>query len=223
MLRRVFQRAYAVITQEGVPGVISRVKSLARRGSQQSRPDEFDMSLGVETSRTASLWKLRIPSQNVHHGSEYRTTHPSVFHGAVDAVPRNPGELSFLDLGCGKGRTLILAAQRGFKSVTGVEFSPELAATARQNLRLTGVTAQVIEIDASKFVFPDGDILVYMYNPFGKPVMQSVAMNLLEWRKRNTAPAYVVYLNPVCESIFDSLPAFQPVAKRNAVRVWKLH
>ena len=39
-----------------------------------------------------------------------------------------------MDLGCGKGRVLMLAVEYGFARVTGVDYSASLCEIARRNL-----------------------------------------------------------------------------------------
>jgi predicted RNA methylase len=44
------------------------------------------------------------------------------------------GETTFVDIGSGKGRALIIAAEYAFKRIIGVEYSPSLATICRRNL-----------------------------------------------------------------------------------------
>jgi hypothetical protein len=61
--------------------------------------------------------------------------------------------------------------------------------------------ASVIHADATEFSFPDGELVVYLFNPFTEEVMRKVVTNL------QNSPAkklYVIYTNPVCAGVFDS-------------------
>jgi protein-L-isoaspartate O-methyltransferase len=104
----------------------------------------------------------------------------------------------------------------------GVEFSPELAAIARKNLSQVGISAEVIEADASQYRFPDGNLLIYMYNPFGSPIVEAVIRNLILRKEKTGGMAIVVYANPVCHELFESTPAFEPLVTKEDVRVWRL-
>ncbi len=67
---------------------------------------------------------------------------------ALDLAGLRPGE-HLVDLGCGDGRVLVAAAQRGAQ-VTGVECDGDLAAEARRALAVAGVPddrGQVVEAD----------------------------------------------------------------------------
>jgi SAM-dependent methyltransferase len=194
----------------------------AKRHATPAAKDSFDVDLGVETSSIAPLWQLKIPSENAKFGIRYQTTDPSVFLTALHAFPVQPQDFTYLDLGCGKGRTLILAAREGFKRIMGVEFSPELAAIARKNLSQVGIPAEVIEADASQYRFPDGNLLIYLYNPFGCPIVEAVIRNLILRKEKTGGTAIVVYANPVCHELFESTPAFEPLVTKEDVRVWRL-
>ena len=182
----------------------------------------FDVEHQTDTWGEVPLWRLKISSANGRHGSKYSTTHPSVFFKALSMVPADLDEFTFVDLGCGKGRALILAAPRNFTKIVGVEFSAELAAIARRNLTGLRIHADIIEMDVSEFRFPDGNLLVYMYNPFDKTVMHSVITNLAEWRARNSGNAFLIYINPVCDQEIEAAGGLERVADSGDIRIWNI-
>ena len=222
MVRQIMGRVSTVVREEGTAVALAKIAKVAVRLFHGDTTDDFDSSFKIDTWREVPLWQLHVPSQNASFGSKYQTTDPSVFYDAIQMVPAEVRDSTFIDLGCGKGRTLILAAKQGFKNVIGVEFSPELAAIARQNIQQVGVAAQIVEGDASEFRFPEGKLLIYMYNPFGKSVMRSVIANLLDWRARHGNQAFLVYINPVCQDEIESFDALKSVAHTSDIRVWKL-
>ena len=79
---------------------------------------------------------------------------------------------TFIDLGSGKGRALLLAAMYPFAHIVGVEVQPELDAIARQNIERfdeSGQQCHSIEsvcADAREYDFPLTDLVVYLFNPF---------------------------------------------------------
>ena len=104
---------------------------------------------------------------------------------------------TFIDLGCGKGRALILAHRAGFDELIGVEFSPALATAARKNLSALNIDAKIVECDATSFVFPHGDCVIFMYNPFGGQVLKTIVPRL---------HGTIVYINPVHKSELSRFP-----------------
>ena len=222
MVRQIVDRVSTIVREHGTAAALVKIGKAAARVFRPDAVDEFDKAFNIDTLREVPLWRLDVPSENASYGSKYQTTSPDVFLEAIGMVPTSARNFTFIDLGCGKGRTLILAAKQSFEKVMGVEFSPELAAIARQNIQQVGVAAEIVEGDASEFRFPEGNLLIYMYNPFGKSVMRAVIANLLDWRTRHGSQAFLVYINPVCQAEIESFDALQSVAHTSDIGVWKL-
>ena len=72
----------------------------------------------------------------------------------------------FLDLGCGDGRTLLLALREGFARAVGVELSPALAAASRLRLQWEGFDAAAAAVhtaDVLSVALPAEADCVYVY------------------------------------------------------------
>ena len=142
--------------------------------------EAFDWRYGVDTRGITPLAELAIDSRHVAHGVHYAPTRVRYFRAVLRALPI-PRDSVFVDLGAGKGRMLLLAAQSGcFRKVVGVEFSGELCRTAERNIRrfqrhyAGNVTVEVVHADAADYeVQPDQNVF-FMFNPFGPVVMQQV-------------------------------------------------
>jgi|SRR5579872_5785089 len=167
--------------------------------------DAFDRRFNVSTSGFASLCRLRIASKNKGNGFRYEAVDPKIFKDAIQYVPKS---LPFVDLGCGKGRALILAHEYGFSRIIGVEFSQALASVARKNLAALGIPAIVIEGDAVNFAFPVEPCAVFMYNPFNEAVLRRIQF---------PARSYIVYVNPRARFV---LSEFQVVHERGSFIVF---
>ena len=121
---------------------------------------------------------------------------------------------SFLDIGSGKGRVMILAAIAGFEQITGVELNDNLCHVAKRNLettqaRLNTFSQPVIcNVDAALYVPPEELNVAFMYNTFGAGLMRLVIRNLIESRLDHGRaelhePLYIIYLHPVYAKVFD--------------------
>lgn len=163
----------------------------------------LDKQLGVDTSGKVSLRRLVIHSANKAAGVHYGPVDPERFAHAMRYVPK---DLAFVDLGCGKGRALILAHQAGFRELIGVEFSAALAVSARTNLKHLNIDAEILEQDAATYLLPDRPCVVFMYNPFRPPVFNEVAANLVQHGR-----VFVVYVNPWHRDVLQSTGAFEPL------------
>ena len=166
------------------------------------RTDDFDRRHGTDTSNIELLWKFKIDSPNARFGARYQATDEQMLVDAVSFLPEPPQSFTFIDLGCGKGRTLLVASKLGFRLVIGVEFAHELANIARTNLAKMGfANAVVVDADAADFQFPQTNMVVYLYNPFSIEVMRKVLANL---RQSGAKRLYVIYRAPECADLFDS-------------------
>jgi SAM-dependent methyltransferase len=202
----------------GASAVLGTALGLLRRNGGA---DAFDRQHGTDTARVEPLWKFTIGSPNARDGVRYQPTDERDLVTAVEWLEGGTGRYAFVDLGCGKGRALLIAARLGFRRVIGVEFAAELAAVARDNLRRVGIANAVVEhADAAEFQFPDEDLVVYLYNPFSAAVLRQVAANLRGAAGRRL---YVVYNLPLHAEVLDGCDFLEPVASPAGcnVRMWR--
>jgi SAM-dependent methyltransferase len=145
----------------------------------------------------------------------------------VEFIGLDARQCTFVDLGCGKGRALLIAAQLGFRQVVGVEFAGELVRTAEQNLTKLKVTnGVVIHGDAAEYTLPPGNLLIYFNNPFGDEIMRRVLKNLGGRILHGPiGDIYVAYARPTCAALLDAAPFLQrlgTVPGRADITVWKV-
>ena len=170
----------------------------------------FDELYDVDTGGIIPLSELAIESDNWVYGVHYEAVSPSLdFDELFDGLDIRYEASVFVDLGCGKGRALLLAASLPFRRVVGVEFSGDLARVASRNLarwpsdKRRCSDASVIHLDASKYEFPPEPMVVFMYNPFGPEVMAKVLSNLRVAWGRYGQRVVVVYFTPKHSSLLD--------------------
>lgn len=216
-LALILSKLWSSVRQEGITATARKVVRLAK----PTHPDLFDLRYGSDTIRMEPLWRLSIESKNARFGGRYEATAEDEFAEALAMIPDPLEDFTFVDLGCGKGRLLILAAHKGFHEVIGVEFAKELVETARRNLSRLGLPGTLLHQDAAEFAFPARNLVVYMYNPFTKEVMSKVLHNL---RVSLNGVAYIIYKVPTCANLFDQsgwLTSLGSPRGRNYIRVWK--
>lgn len=204
-------------------GVLAAIReALMHLRSQESRIDEFDMKHGTDTCRSQRLWRLRIPSTNARFGRAYQPTGEEELMEALNFLGVDPQTFTFIDLGCGKGKTLLVASSLGFNQAIGVEFASELVTIAQENIRKLGINnADVLCLDAADFCFPAGNIVLYLFNPFSQEVMHKVIANLKEANYRNL---YVIYKVASCAELFDGcgfLSRLDLIPGRTSLKIWQ--
>jgi SAM-dependent methyltransferase len=192
-------KALALVGRDGVAATARR--ALWYASGRKFTPDPFDTARATDTSGETPPWKLGAHSANERFAEKYQASSAEAVVEAVAFAKVVPSSLTFIDLGCGKGRTLIIAAELGFKQVIGVEFAPALVDIAKVNLdKLVIQNASVLRLDAATYSFPDEDFVLYMYNPFRTEVMSYVVNNL---RLVQTRAIFIIYARPLCSEMFD--------------------
>ena len=169
---------------------------------------DYDWDHRVNTTSGAVGWRDRF--LGMFH-SAYQPTEPAAFHEMLDTVQREAKidyrEFTFIDLGSGKGRTLLMASDYPFRRVVGVELLASLHEIALENLRQYKSESQQcfalesICADATAFPFPDGPLLIYLFNPFPESGMRRVVANLERSLSENPRAAYVLYHNALLEHV----------------------
>jgi SAM-dependent methyltransferase len=172
--------------------------------------DGFDREFGTETSGSVSLEHLGILQPAARYGVRYQPIDRGVFLRALRLVQSQivPGEFTFVDLGCGKGRAMMLAAELPFREVVGIDISPSLVESARRNLECAQIAnARVVCQNAANWQLPAGNLLVYLFNPFVGPVFRRVVRNLCLC---SSADLWMIYVNPIEKAVLDAKTCFVP-------------
>jgi predicted RNA methylase len=213
-VRLLLEKAFRLVHRGGVRGFVAKV---VKESVYRQPVDEFDKVNGTDTAGEAQLWRFKIPYASARFGAAYKAPEERRIQEALESIPRYA---TVVDLGCGKGRPLIVAARMGFSHVIGVEFACELADIARKNLVITSKGwVTVIEGDATEYELPDGSLCVYLYSPFGLEVMRRVAAKL----EARSGETWVVYLNPYSEAgsaeLFDAF--MERDVEKSGLIVWR--
>lgn len=190
---------------------------LPRRVSLLAEEAAYDRKTGLETSRLVNVAGLGIDASKLDGtsrnaaGIAYMPTPPWFPTSVLKNLRLRYNEYSFIDLGSGMGRVVFAAAEFPFRKVVGVEFSDELHKIAERNLaKISGtLKAAAVELicqDAQEYTFPPGNCVVYLFNPFREPVMQTVLENLERSYAKGSGELYVIYYNPVLAAMLDAAP-----------------
>lgn len=142
----------------------------------------FDMEHGVQTSGLVLGQHLTTGHRNDKHTTAYYGIAPSVVEQLLDlwlrTKPRAPLEdFTFIDIGAGMGRAMLLASRLPFREVIGVESHPELVTIAQKNIAKWNAAGKaqtamrMVEADITEFDFPSGPCVAYLFNPFREAVM----------------------------------------------------
>lgn len=180
---------------------------------------DYDWDFRVDTTGATVGWRERL--LGMFH-SPYQPTEPALFRemlaNLVQASPAiNFREFTFIDLGSGKGRALLMAADYPFRRIMGIELLPQLHRVAKENIAKYKSDSQqcfAIECllgDARQFDFPPEPTVLYLFNPLPESGLATVISNLEHSLQLHPRPVFVVYHNPLLEALLTRCAAFKRI------------
>ncbi|HEX4344913.1 MAG TPA: class I SAM-dependent methyltransferase [Solirubrobacteraceae bacterium] len=208
----------AALRRHGPVGLVRaaalRVRMLAERRALPLQERAYDRRRAIATAGTARL----------AHGREttsYQAVHPRAMHTFLAHLPRDRSPLVFVDYGSGRGRGLFLAIEHGFGAAVGIELERSHHEAAFHNVRAFRGEGERITLvcgDARDFELPADPIVLFLYNPFGREIVEAVLASALEQLRARPRPAWVVYETPEHRELLDAEPAFRLIAERDDAR-----
>jgi Methyltransferase domain len=183
-----------------------------------SLPHPFDVAFGVDTGGFVSWRDLQAGGANDPYISGYIGVAPSIGRHAIARV-EDVSDYVFVDIGCGKGRATILASERPFRRVIGVEIAAALAAQARENAAIIAARypeRPAIEIahgDAAEFELPRDPLILFLYQPFERPVMRRIMARLATSLAETPRPVALIYIYPALASFIDRFSFLERIAE----------
>jgi SAM-dependent methyltransferase len=223
-----------------------RLRSLLRWPSLSLPPNEpphpFDRAHQVDTS--GLFYADRLPTGHPHdrYSEGYYATAPSLFSGALAQwqatlpaaeVSRPPAlrieDYTFVDLGCGKGRVLLMASMYPFRAVRGIELNAKLMRVARRNLRQWQRSANPAcrdvdvlpgdvlgqrrdsALDSILDTTPDAaPVVLFLFNSFSAEVLEPLLHRLANAaRPPRQMPIDLIYVHPEHDRLVAATPGIE--------------
>jgi SAM-dependent methyltransferase len=191
---------------------------------------EYDWDYRVDTTGATVSWRDRL--LGMFH-SAYQPTEPAQFREMLARLPSSAKldfrEFTFIDIGSGKGRVLLMAADYPFRRILGIELLPELHRVAKENVgKYKSDSQQCFAIDsvlgdACEFAFPAEPTVLYLFNPLAESGLVRMIGNLEQSLREHPRPVLVLYHNPLLEHVLAQSGAFQKISGTNlySLLAWK--
>jgi predicted RNA methylase len=176
----------------------------------------FDRRYGTDTYRWLEPAGFGLAAEQVAGAEYYKPSHAASLRKLLSRLDLGD-DVVLLDIGCGKGRVLMVAAELGFAQARGIEYSPRLAAIAADNLkafsrvRQTRTRFELLCEDVRDYRLRDDETLIYLFNPFGREATASVVRALEASLQRRPRRLQVVYRAPEHRELLDTSPCLLPV------------
>jgi SAM-dependent methyltransferase len=195
----------------------------------QARCVLWDLVHGVDTCGEIPLVDLDFESEHKTLGLEYQSHHPAIIRDGLMSLKIQYQDYSFVDFGCGKGRVLLVAAEFPFRRITGLEFAPQLAETARRNLQTYRAKNQkcfeieAITADATRYLLPHEPQVLYFYSPFERSVMDQVVRNIEDSLQKSPRDLLVLFSGVLGmrDSAFGSRPQYERLQRGRYIDVYR--
>lgn len=152
-----------------------------------------------------------------HLLARYETTRAEVIRMALDSLTIDFSEFVFIDLGCGKGKPLLIAAGYPFRKLIGIDLSEVCIETTRRNIArygpepIDGARIELAVQDVEDFVLPDCPLVIYVYNPFPPKLIAQLMARLDQSLADDPRQAVIVYVDPVALATVWRSPSFERV------------
>ena len=192
-------------------GRARRLPGLTKKDGFLRHP--FDVEHGVQTSGLVHGRDLVTGHAHDQHSTAYYGIAPSVLetlcgHWRNCSLVAPPEDYSFIDIGAGMGRGMLIASRMRFREVIGVEIHPVLAEQAQKNIdrwELSGrarCPMKVVCEDATAFKFPKNPCVAYLFNPFREPVLKALIEQMQSSFQRRLGQLDVLYINDEFHELF---------------------
>lgn len=181
------------------------------------KEERFDRKFNINTVKPEFNYLKTDFSPNTQYAVPYEAIQLNVLQKMLDSIDITYSDYNFIDLGSGKARAILYAASLPFKRFIGVEFSDQLHNIAQENVRsflsnsTHDIDIQLYCMDATDFILPKENLVLFLYNPFHGRVMESVVDSIATFIQSNQFELIVLYRNPQCAYMFDSKDCFQKI------------
>jgi len=197
--------------------------STPARQRQRYGDVDYDWDHRVDTTGATVGWRERLLG-TLH--SPYQPTEAVLFHEMLDSLKIDFQEFTFIDLGSGKGRTLLMASDHPFRSILGVELFPSLHTIAETNIAAYKKDSQLcfelksVCADARDFEFPAAPTVLYLFNPLPAAGLTIVLQNLKQSLNKSPRALYVIYHNPEHEYLLAKCSCLRKIAGTHQYAVY---
>jgi hypothetical protein len=169
----------------------------------EERSEAFDARFGTDTSAPTFEHDQKT---SVHF---YVPTTASVIYEILNFIPLQTNKFVFVDMGSGKGRALLIASEFPFAKIVGIELSDNLHRIAEENVKRYKPASQRCTMfdlkcmDALDYSYGDQPPVLFLFDPFGREILQSVIANLEASLGAKPREAYVVYVYPQFDDLLQ--------------------
>jgi predicted RNA methylase len=163
------------------------------------------LKYGTNTFIPVDLKELTIKNGDIKKASRYEPVSFYMLEKLFAAFRKISTRGSIVDLGCGKGRMMMVAPHFGFNHVTGIDFAKEMCEQATVNMiekekQFSGIKWKVINENILDYCISSSDSTFFMFNPFTEEVLQEFLKKLDDSCHQFPRKIHFLYASPQYQS-----------------------
>lgn len=186
------------------------------------REPDFDRKFGTQTNEWVEVSDGDIPEDAFSTAVRYVPSKAEVIRHICRRLPIRHEEFTFIDVGSGRGKALMIASDFPFQRIIGVEISPQHHSIAEENIAVYRSPKQKCSniesvcANALDYSFPKAPLVLYLYQPFGGPVLEGMLERVKE-ALEDQWPCFLCFAAPYHnQDIIQSFDYFEFLEKTHA-------
>jgi len=165
---------------------------------------------GIHTFSPIDLKKLTITKGDTGKASRYEAVNFFLLEKLLENFRKLSSVTSIVDLGCGKGRVLVVAAHYGFTNITGIDFAVELCEEAAKNMekvksKFPLIHWNIINSSVEEYDIMPDDSVFFMFNPFTEEIIRIFLNKLERSCKQFPRTTYFLYASPQYKELLTGI------------------
>ena len=177
---------------------------------------------GITTSEPVELSKLTISNGNIKQSSRYEAVNYFILEALLSRLRTITNETSFTDLGCGKGRAMVVAAHYGFTKIKGVDFAKEVCSVAEHHLQNLPTQFPEMEYELHcqnvlEYEIEPNESVFFLFNPFSDEIISRFLEKVNISTAQYPRTIYFLYASPKhVETFFEF--EYEPVYRKRKLK-----
>ena len=181
-----------------------------------------EKKFGIDTSKPIELSQLTITGGDIRHSSRYEAVNFYILEALLKRLREICADNSFTDLGCGKGRAMVVAAHYGFTSIKGVDFAQEVCSIAEQHMQKISSQFPLMEYkvlckNVLEYDIQPNESVFFMFNPFSDDTISGFLEKVNVSIEQYPRTIYFLYVSPrYIETFFEF--EYEPVYRKRKLK-----
>ena len=176
----------------------------------------------LNTSVPAELSRLTIRNGDISRSSRYEAINFYILEALLQRITEMGESRSFTDLGCGKGRAMVVAAHYGFTIIRGIDFATEVCRSAEENMRnisqlFPSVQYEVICDNVANYAISPEESVFFMFNPFDDTTIRAFLEKVEDSVEQSPRTVYFLYASPKHIDVFFDFE-YEPVYRKRKLK-----